>query len=84
MNFKEDFINNYLLNNILTKCDLASMKASIELRSPFLDINFRNIDIKPSKYKFDIKKKIFAENFSDYLILNFFLKKNMVLLFLII
>lgn len=74
--FKEDFINNYLLNNILTKCDLASMKASIELRSPFLDINFRNIDIKPSKYRFNIKKKIFAENFSDYLDIKFFFKKK--------
>lgn len=57
-------INGYLSSNILVKCDLASMKASLELRSPFLDLAFNNNEFLFSSYKLDYKKKLFAKHMS--------------------
>ena len=46
------FTRLYLENDILTKIDRASMLNSLEVRSPFLDINLINFARKiPSEYK---------------------------------
>ena len=58
-------IDGYLGSNILVKCDLASMKASLELRSPFLDLAFSNNELLFSNYKLDYKKKLFAKHMNN-------------------
>ena len=58
-------IDNYLNYNILAKCDLASMKASLELRSPFLDLSLIDQEYSLSKYKFNYKKNFFRKHLNE-------------------
>lgn len=67
---QENDIENYLVDDILTKTDIASMQNSIELRVPFLDHVFAEETFKiPStlKIKEDQTKYIFKKAFSDVL-----------------
>jgi asparagine synthase (glutamine-hydrolysing) len=59
------YIELYLQNDILVKMDRAGMMNSLEVRSPFLDINFVNlVRTIPTTMKFDGKttKKILKES----------------------
>jgi asparagine synthase (glutamine-hydrolysing) len=63
-------INTYLVDDILTKVDRASMLNSLEVRVPLLDHKFAELTFKiPSglKLKGDSKKYIFKESMKDLL-----------------
>jgi asparagine synthase (glutamine-hydrolysing) len=60
----------YLPGDILTKADVASMSASLELRSPFLDWHVIEFAAQlPDHYKEDkgYRKKILCDTFAKYL-----------------
>jgi asparagine synthase (glutamine-hydrolysing) len=59
-----------LPNDMLTKVDLMSMANSLEVRSPFLDVELVNFIFSlPDTYKIDssIRKKILQDAFKDFL-----------------
>jgi asparagine synthase (glutamine-hydrolysing) len=59
-----------LPNDMLTKVDLMSMANSLEVRTPFLDVELVNfIFALPDSYKIDsvIRKKILQDAFRDFL-----------------
>lgn len=77
-NNQHDFITNlqyvdlqtYMVDNILTKVDRASMMNSLEVRVPFLDHNFAELSFKipwDLKFKGNNKKYILKKSMGKYL-----------------
>ena len=66
---KTDLMN-YLPGDLLVKTDRATMANSLEIRAPFLDVDFASFCVSlPIKYKinFPYNKKILKETYSKYL-----------------
>ncbi len=63
-------IISYLREDILKKVDVASMSASLEVRSPFLDFKIAELSaLYPYEYKErnGVRKRILADAFANYL-----------------
>lgn len=59
-----------LPNDMLTKVDMMSMAQGLEVRTPFLDVDFVNfVYTLPSHYKIDrrLRKKILQDTYRDFL-----------------
>ncbi|MEO6683134.1 MAG: asparagine synthase (glutamine-hydrolyzing) [Ginsengibacter sp.] len=63
-------IQTYMVDNILTKVDRASMMNSLEVRVPFLDHKFAELSFKiplKMKFKMNVKKHILKKAMKNYL-----------------
>ena len=77
MKYNRDLImKNYLTSNILVKADMASMRASLELRSPFLDPSVLEYSQNNQDYKLNNKSKIFKKEFNSVLSKKYIVKKK--------